>query len=73
MYIFINISGVFVALGALSSWHACLIARGETSIEGNINKTETLKFQEAGKIYINPYDFGWKKNWKIFLGVVHGR
>lgn len=64
---------MFVALGSLSAWHGRLIAAGETSIEGNINKTETIKFKETGKIYINPYDYGWKKNWKIFLGLDHGR
>lgn len=62
-----------MALAALATWHAVLISRGETSIEGNINKTEILKFQKNGKVYINPYDFGWKKNWKIFLGLEHGR
>lgn len=66
-------SGVFVALGALAIWHARLISRGETSIEGNINKTETKRYALQNKIYTNPYNFGRKKNWQLFLGLVEGR
>ncbi|KAJ8945611.1 hypothetical protein NQ314_009138 [Rhamnusium bicolor] len=66
-------SGVFVALGVLSLWHSQLIGRGETSIEANINKAETSRLAEIGRIYTNPYNFGTKKNWRIFLGLVQGR
>ncbi|XP_063928929.1 palmitoyltransferase ZDHHC16 isoform X2 [Zophobas morio] len=66
-------SGVFVALGVLAIWHSRLIGKGETSIEGNINKAETQRLAEIGRIYINPYNFGTKKNWRIFLGLVQGR
>jgi palmitoyltransferase len=66
-------SGVFVALGVLSLWHSQLIGKGETSIEANINKAETKRLAEIGRIYINPYNFGSKKNWRIFLGLVKGR
>ncbi|XP_044741783.1 palmitoyltransferase ZDHHC16B [Chrysoperla carnea] len=65
--------GVFVALGGLSYWHAKLIGRGETSIENNINKAETKRLAANNKIYINPYDFGKRKNWRFFLGLVRGR
>lgn len=65
--------GVFVALGMLSAWHSRLIGQGETSIEANINKAETARLAELGRIYNNPYDFGTKKNWKIFLGLVQDR
>lgn len=65
--------GVFVALSALSMWHGRLISKGETSIEANINKTETVKFQQSGRNYVNPYDFGWKRNWRIFLGLEQKR
>ena len=57
------------ALGALTWWHAGLISRGETSIEGRINSTLEGKFKAQGKRYRNPYDFGRKENWKIFLGL----
>nr|CAI5847999.1 unnamed protein product [Callosobruchus analis] len=66
-------TGVLVALGVLSLWHSNLIGRGETSIEANINKGETIRFAELGRTYLNPYNFGRKKNWRIFLGLVQGR
>lgn len=65
--------GVLVALGGLASWHSKLISRGETSIEANINKAETKRLTELGRVYVNPYDFGSSKNWRIFLGLVQGR
>jgi len=59
----------FAALGALTWWHAGLISRGETSIEARINSTESQKYKALGKFYQNPYDFGLKENWKLFLGI----
>ncbi|XP_034948583.1 palmitoyltransferase ZDHHC16 [Chelonus insularis] len=59
----------FVALGSLTFWHAGLIARGETSIEARINSTEIIRYKTLGKIYKNPYDFGTRKNWILFLGL----
>ncbi|GLV39373.1 uncharacterized protein CBL_13250 [Carabus blaptoides fortunei] len=66
-------SGVLVALGGLASWHGRLISNGETSIEGNINKTEFARLASYGRIYVNPYHFGSRKNWRIFLGLVGDR
>lgn len=60
----------FTALGALTWWHAGLITRGETSIEARINSTETEKYKALGKSYQNPYNFGPRENWKLFLGIV---
>ncbi|PBC34906.1 palmitoyltransferase [Apis cerana cerana] len=60
----------FAALGALTWWHAGLITRGETSIEARINSTETQKYKILGKIYQNPYNFGPRQNWKLFLGII---
>lgn len=57
------------AVGALTWWHAGLITRGETSIEARINSTETQKYRAQGKVYQNPYDFGPRENWRLFLGV----
>nr|XP_031842861.1 palmitoyltransferase ZDHHC16A [Nomia melanderi]XP_031842862.1 palmitoyltransferase ZDHHC16A [Nomia melanderi] len=60
----------FAALGALMWWHAGLITKGETSVEARINSTESQKYKALGKVYQNPYDFGPKQNWKLFLGIV---
>ncbi|XP_014477873.1 PREDICTED: probable palmitoyltransferase ZDHHC16 isoform X3 [Dinoponera quadriceps] len=57
------------AVGALTWWHAGLITRGETSIEAHINSTESQKHKAQGKVYQNPYDFGPRENWRLFLGV----
>ncbi|KAK4871703.1 hypothetical protein RN001_015827 [Aquatica leii] len=66
-------TGVLVALGGLASWHSRLIGKGETSIEANINKAETARLLTLGKTYVNPYNFGSRKNWRMFLGLVRGR
>uniref|UniRef100_A0A1A9X411 Palmitoyltransferase n=1 Tax=Glossina brevipalpis TaxID=37001 RepID=A0A1A9X411_9MUSC len=69
---FINV-GVIAALGTLCCWHAKLISRGETSIEAHINQAQHKVMLAQNKIYINPYNFGPKINWRLFLGVVRGR
>lgn len=65
----INLS-VLIALGTLVYWHGILITKGETSIESYINMAE---MKRLGKHFKNPFDFGPKKNWKVFLGLVGGR
>ncbi|CAN7999497.1 unnamed protein product [Ixodes pacificus] len=65
--------GVFFALGALTMWHARLITNGETSIEAHINKKERIRLGKEGIVYVNPYDFGPRRNWRRFLGLTHGR
>nr|XP_037282850.1 palmitoyltransferase ZDHHC16-like isoform X2 [Rhipicephalus microplus] len=65
--------GIFFALGALTMWHARLITHGETSIEAHINKTERIRLGKEGVVYKNPYDFGPRQNWRIFLGLTNGR
>lgn len=69
---FINVA-VVIALGLLTLWHAKLIYRGETSIEAHINSKETKRLAAKGKKFQNPYDFGPKKNFQLFLGLVNGR
>lgn len=67
--------GVLFAMCALTLWHASLIGRGETSIEHHINKAERARLAAAGsgREYVNPYDFGRRDNWRLFLGLVRGR
>lgn len=64
---------VVIALGTLTIWHAKLIRRGETSIEAHINASETKRLAADGKSYVNPYDFGPKRNFQLFLGLTNGR
>ncbi|XP_049827649.1 palmitoyltransferase ZDHHC16B [Schistocerca gregaria] len=69
---FVNV-GVLIALGSLMMWHARLITRGETSIEAHINKQETKRLAALNKVYRNPYNFGPRRNWRYFLGMIRGR
>lgn len=69
---FTNVATV-LALGSLCCWHGKLITRGETSIEAHINRAQHQKYASQNKQYINPYNFGPKKNWRLFLGLVRGR
>ncbi|XP_071525564.1 palmitoyltransferase ZDHHC16B isoform X2 [Panulirus ornatus] len=73
MYTGMLTTGVFFSLGGLATWHGRLISRGETSIEAHINKKETERLAKISQIYKNPYDFGMSENWRIFLGLLHGR
>ncbi|KAJ1526317.1 hypothetical protein ONE63_009467 [Megalurothrips usitatus] len=73
IYVALLCTGVFFALGSLSIWHGKLISRGETSIEANINKKERERLAKFKRNYINPYNFGKRKNWMLFLGLINGR
>ncbi|XP_046387169.1 palmitoyltransferase ZDHHC16A isoform X1 [Ischnura elegans] len=66
-------TAVLMALGSLSIWHGRLITNGETSIEAHINRAETKRLAAENRIYRNPYNFGPRKNWRLFLGLVGGR
>ncbi|CAH0746029.1 unnamed protein product [Diatraea saccharalis] len=60
---------VFFALGTLVIMHGKHISHGETSVEAHINAS----IRKIDKRYKNPYNFGKKKNWKLFLGLIQGR
>lgn len=66
---FILCAGVSVALGLLTLWHIRLISRGETSVEGHINARERKRYKKKGLLYTNPYDFGFRGNWRRFFGL----
>ncbi|XP_075890865.1 palmitoyltransferase ZDHHC16B [Nelusetta ayraudi] len=69
IFLWVLTSSVAVALGGLTLWHAMLITRGETSVERHINRKETKRLREQGKVFRNPYHHGRLKNWKILFGV----
>ncbi|XP_065224703.1 palmitoyltransferase ZDHHC16B [Planococcus citri] len=64
--------GVAIAIGTLLVNHFKMISKGETSIEKHINETERKKYADRNKVYVNPYDFGFYKNWTIFFGIENG-
>ena len=67
------ITATLIALGVLLTWHFNLISLGETSVESHINKSEDKRLKAENKTFLNPYDFGKSNNWRIFLGLSHGR
>ncbi|XP_077585729.1 palmitoyltransferase ZDHHC16A isoform X1 [Stigmatopora nigra] len=69
IYMWVLTSTVAVVLGALTTWHALLISRGETSIEKHTNSNEKSRMEKIGQVYKNPFDYGKLHNWKVFLGV----
>ncbi|KAJ8365350.1 hypothetical protein SKAU_G00141810 [Synaphobranchus kaupii] len=69
IYLWVLTSSVTIALGGLTLWHAILITRGETSIERHINKKETQRLKNSGKVFRNPHHFGMINNWKVLFGV----
>lgn len=71
--LFFAASAMVVGLGALLAWHTRLISRGETSIEQHINEETSRKYAKEGKSYTNPYNFGLKENWRLFLGLSHSK
>lgn len=70
VFMAITCVSVFFALGTLTVMHAKNIGKGETSIEAHINK---LLRKTHSHRFKNPYDFGRRKNWKLFLGLTQGR
>lgn len=70
MFMAVTCVAVFFALGTLTIMHGKNISRGETSVEAHIN--ESVRKTQKG-MFKNPYNFGRKKNWKLFLGLTQGR
>ncbi|XP_065641930.1 palmitoyltransferase ZDHHC16-like [Hydra vulgaris] len=69
IYLFFLCCAVTIALTLLNMWHMTLVSRGETSIEVHINSSERRHAATQGMGYNNPYNYGWYKNWKLFLGI----
>lgn len=69
IFLWVLTSSVAVALGGLTLWHTMLITRGETSVERHINRKETKRLKEKGKVFRNPYHHGRINNWKLLFGV----
>ena len=72
IYLFLLCAGVTVALGVLNVWNIYMVCKGETSIEVHINRSEREKAAARGMGYNNPYDLGWRQNWKTILGLCKG-
>lgn len=68
LFLWLLCSAVTVSLGILTTFHIGLISRCETSIERLINTKQRQKAYKQGTTFINPYDLGFVRNWKMILG-----
>ena len=73
IYLFLLTAGVTIALGLLNCYHLWLVSKGQTSIEVHINKSEKKKAAQRGMGYNNPYDHGWKNNFRFLFGLNNKR
>ena len=64
----LSTAGIFLAIGALTSWHMKLITDGETCVETYINRKEKERLIKLGHSFRNPYDLSPRVNWINFLG-----
>ncbi|XP_033757331.1 palmitoyltransferase ZDHHC16B-like [Pecten maximus] len=69
VFLYILSSGVAIALTFLTLATAKLISYGETTIEYQINLVQKKKLQKKKIEFKNPYDLGFKTNWKLYLGL----
>lgn len=49
-----------------------MVSAGETSIEGHDNDYLRRKAKKDGLIYLNPYDYGAKRNLQMFFNLGPG-
>jgi hypothetical protein len=41
---------------------------GQTSVEWQVNRVQRKKAKLEGRPFVNPHDFGFRRNWEHFLG-----
>jgi palmitoyltransferase len=68
LYAFTVAVAAMVSVGILLAWHIYLVSTNQTTIEFYINMEERADAKEQGFIYTNPFDKGWRKNWKRIFG-----
>jgi len=64
----LNLSLIF-CVGGLYFWHVYLLMTNQTTIEYSENQYYKSEAKKEGNIYINEYDFGWKKNFTMFFNI----
>lgn len=56
------------SVGLLLGWHAYLVSSNQTTIEFYINMEERADAKDEGRVFTNPFDKGWRKNWRRVFG-----
>ena len=68
---FIICVSIAVAVSFLFFWHVYLVLSGQTTIEFHINRSKKHQNSAHGKLFFNPFDLGYKKNWQHVMGTSH--
>ena len=61
-----------VAMGlvfSLTVWQSSLITKGQTCVEGKIDKSLVSNTQQKSRHQQRPYDLGWRQNWGTFFEI----
>jgi len=56
------------SVSILLGWHVYLVSSNQTTIEFYINMEERADAKEQGLVYTNPFDKGFRKNWRRVFG-----
>jgi DHHC palmitoyltransferase len=65
---FVICVAVGMAVAGLFAWHIYLVSSNQTSIEYLGNRTAHNRMKLRGKVFRNPYDLGWRRNWQTVFG-----
>jgi len=68
MFLFVLTLSVGIAVSILLFWHLFLVLTAQTTIEFYGNFTRRRRARTRGEIYRNPYDVGYKRNWRRVFG-----
>jgi palmitoyltransferase len=62
---------VGLAVACLGGFHLYLLLTAQTTIEFHGNYSNMRRAKQHGSIWKNPYDLGWKQNWRQVYGSQH--
>lgn len=71
-FTFVLAGSVGVAVSALLGWHVYLVLTAQTTIEFYDNRTAARRLRTRGRLFVNRYDYGWRRNWMSALGTGTG-
>ena len=59
---------VTIGIAFLFHYQISLVFSNLTTIDEYVRDKEKKEARQEGRTYSWPYDFGWKKNWRLFFG-----